>query len=585
MTATVDGTDTAPADEGTPRRSLRDRAAAAGRAAVSKRSHLWPLLVIVALILIVWARPVLGDFAHLRLSNSGDSESFTFSLAWNVHALTTFQNPFFTPNLYAPSGLDLGNAITVPSVSVLVAPVTLLFGSTAGFNTAFLLAIFLGSWSVYLLARALFGSVIGAGIAGALMVVNPYFVGHALGHLNMLWIFGLPLIAYLVVKAVQGRLRGWWLLALTAVIIAFTAGASTELVVTQVVFGILALVVALVFAQKELRLRLLRATAWVAGGGLAGAVLALPIIIAALVSGVPSAPANPPSLYSSDLTNTVAPTELVRFGHSFFAGLTQGWLGNNAENTAYLGIPLLLFLAVLATQLRGRLALGIATFGGLAFVASLGPILAIAGKQTIPLPWAIAELVPGLDHALPGRFSTFVFVAVLLLIAYAWTRVRLPRVVTGIVVLLTFLLMVPNLGKLSFPTLAQDPPFVTSGRLARTITAGDNVLVLPAGQWGPGMRWMSETGFEFDMPTGNGGGAIKPKALDDPVGAALWERKFDFDYRDALPAWLKRNGVDLIIVPTTEPGWNTVVEESLGRSVRPTGGVWVYRPDPASGTW
>jgi hypothetical protein len=555
----------------------------AARATVARRSHLWPLLFLIAAVLIVWALPVLGDFAHLRLSNPGDSESFTFSLAWNIHAITSFQNPFFTPNLYAPNGLDLGNAITVPSVSLLVAPVTMLFGATAGFNVAFLLSIFFASWSVYLLARALFGSVIGASIAALLMVVNPYFAGHALGHLNLMWIFGLPLLAYLFVKSVTGRLPLGWLIAITALIIAFTAGASTELVVTQAVFGVIAIAVALCFAAPDLRARIMRSTAWLAIGAVVGGLLSLPIVIAAVVSGVPAAPGNPPALYASDLTNTIAPTNLVRWGEGPFQTLPPMWLGNGAENTAFLGIPMLIFLAVLAYRVRGRLALGLVTFATIAFIASLGPLLTIAGKQTIPLPWAITAFIPGLDHALPGRFSTFVFETILMLIAYAWSQARLPRIVTAIAVGLTLVLMVPSTAAMAFPTPAKDPAFVTSGRLARTLHSGDNVLVLPAGQWGPGMRWQTELGFDFDMPTGNGGGAIRPKALDDPVGNALWQTDLDFDYPSKLPPWLERNKVDLIIVPTDSPQWNDVVEKALGRSVKQTGGVWVYHPDPGGG--
>ncbi|MDQ1587905.1 MAG: hypothetical protein QOJ77_1070, partial [Microbacteriaceae bacterium] len=389
---------------------------------------------------------------------------------------------------------------------------------------------------------------------------------------------------YLFVKTVTGRLPIGWMITLTALVIAFTAGASTELVVTQVVFGVLAIAVALLFATKALRARVLRSTLWLGIGAAAGGVLSLPVVIAALVAGVPSAPGNPPALYASDLTNTIAPTQLVRWGESFFSSLPPTWLGNDAENTAFLGIPLLLFLAVLSHRTRGRLALGVATFGALAFIASLGPLLTIAGKQTIPLPWAITAFIPGLDHALPGRFSTFVFVAILLLVAYAWSQVRLPRVVTAIAVACTVVLMVPNTAAMLFPTVAKDPAFVTSGRLARTIRPGDNVLVLPAGQWGPGMRWETELNFDFDMPTGNGGGAIRPKALDDPVGMALWVQNLDFDYAAELPAWLKRNKVDLIIVPTDQPAWNTVIEKTLGRSVKQTGGVWVYRPN-ADGDW
>ncbi len=152
----------------------------------------------------------------------------------------------------------------------------------------------------------------------------------------------------------------------------------------------------------------------------------------------------------------------------------------------------------------------------------------------------------------------------------------MPRIVVALGVAFTFLLLQPNFAVMQMPVVVSDPKFVTSGAIERYIKQGDNVLVLPAGQWGPGMRWEDELDFSFDMPTGNGGGANTPEALDDPVGGALWSRDLGFDYRDELRPYLKRYEVDLVLVPATEPAWKKIVD-SAGLHGRAVGGVWIYQ--------
>lgn len=557
-------------------RSRRDRMRGAGQRLVSRGGHLWPLLFLAGWTTAVWAWPVLRGFAHLRLSNPGDSESFAWYLSWNVHALTNGMNPFFTPNLYAPDGMDLGNAISVPSVSILVAPVTVLFGGTAGFNTAFLLAIFFGGAAVYLLARELFGSALGASLAGALVVVSPYFTGHALGHLNMMWVFGLPLLAYLVARWVRGRLRRRWFVVSVASTVAFTIGASTELFVTQSVFAVVAFIVAVAFATTAVRGRLTAALPWLALGGLGGVALGAPVIVAALRAGIPETIANPPALYATDLTNVVAPTYLNLIGDSFFAVLRSRWLGNDAENTAYLPITLLVLVLAVLIVCRERMVAGITAFAVVTFVFSLGPYLTIAGAQTVPMPWTFAGHVPGLDHALTSRFSVFVFMALALLVARGWASGALPRWFVGAAVALTCVLLLPNLRVMPFPVDASVPEYVSSGALSEEVAEGENVLVLPAGQWGPGMRWMDELDFEFEMPTGNGGGAEPPDALLTPVGQALFYQRMDFDFEDELLPYLQETDVELVVVDGGHPQWKAIMDEVLPGAAEAEGGVWVY---------
>ncbi|MBO3083837.1 glycosyltransferase family 39 protein [Cellulomonas fengjieae] len=555
---------------------LRSRARARTARALRRDGHLWPTVTLVLWIIVCWARPILRDPRNLRLSNPGDSESFAYYLSWNVHALTNLEDPFFAPNLYAPEGLDLGNAISVPAVSILVSPISAAFGGTAGYNAAILLSILFAGLAVYLLARELTGSVVGGTLAGALMVVSPYVTGHSLSHLNLMWVFGLPLLAYLVVRAVRGTLRRRWLVVWTAAIVAFTLGASTELMVTESVFALVALVIALVVVRGPARATLLRTVPWLALGAVIGAIVASPVIAAGLSSGIPESVANPPSLYSSDLTNVVVPTEQLLVGDSFFADLRTRWLGNGAENTAYLPFTLLLLVLASAIARPSRLQAGVGAFAAVALLFSFGPVLNIAGSPTVPLPWRLAELVPGLDHALPARFSAFVFMALAVLVAEAWARRALPRWFVGGCVAISAVLLLPNLAQLGFPTDAHEPPFVTDGAIKEVVEPGDNVLVLPAGQWGPGMRWQDTLDFSFDMPTGNGGGAQAPEALSDPVGWALYNRDLEFDYAGTLPEYLQEYDVDTVIVDGTHPAWDAVVSEALGTSGRQVGGVHVY---------
>jgi hypothetical protein len=243
---------------------------------------------------------------------------------------------------------------------------------------------------VYLLAKELFSSVGGATLAGALTAVSPYLAGHALGHLNLMWVFGLPFLAYLVTRSVRGRLRTRWLVALVALTVAFTIGASTELFVTQAVFGCVGLAVAVVTATAELRRRLIHTVPWLALGGVVGLLLASPVILAALRTGLPDTVANPAWAYPTDLTNLVAPTPVTLLGDGFFAGLRSTWLANDAENTGYLPITLLLLAGATVVLCRWRLSAGLALFAGIALLFSFGPVLTVAGWQSVPLPWTWA---------------------------------------------------------------------------------------------------------------------------------------------------------------------------------------------------
>lgn len=546
---------------------------------VGTRSHLWPLLALAVGTVLIWAQPVFGRFTTARLSNPGDSASFEFYLGWNLHAIATWQDPFFTPNLYAPTGLDLGNAISVPAVSLLVAPVTVTLGVTAAYNVAFLLGIWTTAAAVYLLARRLFGSILGATGAGAMVTLSPYFAGHALGHLNLMWTFALPLICYVGVRAAQGAIRPRWIVVVTAFSGAFAMGSSTELAVTQAGFIVFAGIVALIFCTRQYRTRLVRSTPWFALGGVVAGVLSAPIVYVALRAGVPAKPFNPPSMYSIELTNLVVPTVLMKHGEGYFLAAATNWLGNGSEQTAFLPVTLIAFIVVYAIATRARVPAALAVFVIGTTICGFGPFLTINGVATIPMPWYLTDVIPGLNHALPVRFTAFSYMAMALMVAHAWASRALPRWFTASTLVGTLILTYPNLAPF-FPVDTTVPALVADGGLAAKLHPGDNVLVLPAGQFGPGMHWMAELDYSFVMPTGNGGGANPPPALSDPVGAALFATDTTFDYPADLPRYLDDYQVDVVVVPTADQEWLGIAERSLGEPQVRDGGVALWRVTP-----
>ncbi|WP_125566745.1 hypothetical protein [Nocardioides baekrokdamisoli] len=540
------------------------------------------MALLALLTVAVYAGPALSAFNSLRLGTPGDSTEFQYFLGWNVHALAHFQNPFFTHSVFAPDGLHLATVASIPSVSILVAPVTLLIGSTAAYNTALLLGIASSAAAMYLLAREMFSNAVAALLVGALMVVSPYEAEHGLGHLNLVWIGGLPFVAYLTVRLFKGTVSRRWYVLGTAVAVAFTIGASTELFVTGSLFGAIALLIAHLLSSDADRVALRACLLPLALGVLVGLLLASPAIWAALTTGLPSEGLNGPGAFSSDLTNLVLPAGAAP-GSSYVASISRLWIGNQAENTAYLPVTLLALVVIAVVCARGhRVARGILIFIGTAVILSFGPSLTIAGHRVLVWPGIILAALPVTRFALPGRFSAYVFMGAVLLVAYAWSSGRIRRAwVLGLSVG-TFVLLYPSFGGLGVPVDTRPAAYVSSGQLARE-HGGESILVLPPGQYGPGLIWETDTNFAFRMPTGPCCGATFPPQYRDPTAAALYSLPHGFDWARALPPYLTRVGVTTVLVDPSAHDWLQIMRRAFPGKGRVVGGVWVFDLTSAPG--
>src|SRR5262249_1210000 len=152
------------------------------------------------------------------------------------------------------------------------------------------------------------------------------------------------------------------------------------------------------------------------------AVALSPYLYAIVAHGFPRLPISEPDVYSSDVLNLFVPTPLLLIGGAALEPVARGFSGNYAEAGAYLGLPLLLIIALFAgshwRRPEGRFLLCAL---GTVVLASLGPSLHVAGQSTIPLPWRLALWLPVIKTALPGRFAVYAAL-IAAIIAALWLR-------------------------------------------------------------------------------------------------------------------------------------------------------------------
>lgn len=486
-------------------------------APTTTRSNWRPsLLVLVSYLAmaVVYFGATWRDPAHRLIGSRGDPTLFVWYLRWIPWAVAHGHNPLFASYVNAPYGINVmwNTAMLLPSL--VVAPVTALWGPIVSYNVLATVALGLSGWTAWWAFRRVGGLGWGAWIAGLAFAFSPFMVSQSLGHLQMTTAFLLPVIgvaAYEVV--VTQRLtprRGGIVLGLLLAAQALTGEELLAIAGVGLAVGTLVLAV---LHRADVRARVghaVRACAW--AGGTAVVVAGGPLLYQFLGPQVVHGSAQPPDLYVTDLYAPLVPTPLTWLHTHWSAAYAQRFAARGGEWSAYLGIPLIVLLVALVVRLRTRkgvLAAGITALGML--VLSLGPHLHPGGhKWPVPLPWAVIGAARPLDSLLPVRLMVVVgFLAAGLLglaVESAWrVRRRLRPVALGGVLLV--LASVTPLTR--FPSAAvYEPPFFRSPDVG-LIPAGSLVVVAPFPV--PGnvstLRWQAAAGFRYRMA---GGYALAP---------------------------------------------------------------------------
>jgi hypothetical protein len=388
---------------------------------VKTNTYALPALGYVALSLIVMA-PVLPVFG-VAIPGGPIAEVDGWQNVWNlwwVHrALMTPTNPFFTPLLFYPQGVDLTLQTLNVSNGILFLPVTALFGPIAAYNAAVLAALVLSGVGGYALALRVSGDRLAAFIGGAVFAFSPF-------HLTKIWDGQLEMIAlqwpafyaFFLLRAVED-LR-WRDALIAGVFLALTGYTSWYYLFFFGVYSLMFAALWLARGPGERRWGMARQCGIVAG---TGGLLLAPLIIAAgraartmTAAGIRFDPSNPLDLiliHSANLYDLLLPSGLHPLWGRAVEALVRTWHPYIGAWNIALGYTALT-LAVVALALARTRAWRWAVIGLAAIVLALGPLVHIGTVRTaIPLPYQILLTLPGMDLA--RRPSHFVVIATLML--------------------------------------------------------------------------------------------------------------------------------------------------------------------------
>ncbi len=144
--------------------------------------HLALLLVYLAAgVAVTWPR---ASYITGLLPESRDVSSYVWDLQWIAHQVVHLGNPWFTTQMAAPVGIQLGFDTTMPLVGLIMTPVTLGFGPSAAFTLLTILAPGLACYVMYRAAR-LWLAAPGAIAAGTLFGLSAMLDWQDWYHLNI----------------------------------------------------------------------------------------------------------------------------------------------------------------------------------------------------------------------------------------------------------------------------------------------------------------------------------------------------------------------------------------------------------------
>jgi hypothetical protein len=400
-----------------------------------RRARRWmpPLLCIsvyTALAAFVYGAHSPVTSAALPPCACGDVSSQTWMLSWPAYALSSGHNPFYSSFVAYPGGVNLMSNTAAPLLGFLMAPVTLTLGPVSAFNLVMRLAFVLSAVSMCFVLRRWTRWWPAAFIGGLIYAYSPYMEGQGLSHNFLLFVPLPPLMLALLDEILLRRrhpVRNGILLG---------AAATAQLLISAEVllmFGLLAafgLVVLVLRHPVGFVERVGDIVRGLGAAALTGAVLAgYPLWMYFAGPYHISGPPHPTSLlsqYYSSVDGLIYPSTLQRFtlGHWLVKGqaVTQG---GNSEYTTYLGIPLLILMALILVRFR---RVGLVPFFSLialvAWVITLGPTLHLGTTHhpAIKLPYYWLQSVALINGALDLRYSLIMYLAAAVVVAVGLDR-------------------------------------------------------------------------------------------------------------------------------------------------------------------
>jgi hypothetical protein len=528
---------------------------------------------------LIFGHDLLAGLSAVHLGRGPDPTFFMWLLKWWPHALALHANPFISPNVWAPDGLNLAWETAIPLASLAMAPVTNLLGPVVSYNLLCMLCPALAGWTAFVLARHIGTRWHAALVAGYLFGFSSYMLSEMTGgHPALMLIFPVPLFAMIALKAYAQEIKPAAFAALAALLIVVEFLLSAEIAATMEVFGGIALLLAWYLTDNSRRKRVesLIVPLMLANAG--AVVFLAPYLYCMFAYGVPRAAINSPAAFSTDLLNFIVPTRTVQIGAiAPLEAIAASFPGNIGEAGGYIALPLLLIAALYGrAHWQETATRWLFLMLAIIAVAELGPRLHAGGITMIGMPWKLATHLPLLGNALPARFSMYASLIIAMVVALWLSRDAISLPIRWTLIVLVMVFSLPNLAPQAFTAAVDLPPFFASPLYRSYLKPNETVLVLPFGITGSSMLWLAQTDMYFRMAGG--------RSANIPHDYQAWPIVNSFTTKTLLPdperqleAFCAAHRVTTILAEAAQNDLWAPMLAAIDKSPRTAGGMIIYR--------
>jgi hypothetical protein len=555
-----------------------------------RASHLrpaWKALIAFAIyqliaiaILVV---PILPRFTTQHIGGGlNDSRYFQWAMTWTPWALLHGLNPLQNGYLFAPDGTSMAWSTFVPGPAIVMWPITSLFGPMTSVNTLVAVSPALAGWAAYLVCNRLTKRFWPSLAGGFLFGFSSYLVVNTIGFINLVLVFPLPLLVYLVIRRVEGSLGPVAFVAWFAVLLVGLFSISTEVFGTSAIFLGIAYALALAMGTQIRRRLLATGGLILVAGAIAAAVLS-PYLLAVMTNAPEQALRAPERLPAADLLSFIVPTRRSAVGGAAFQQFVATHVLRGTAAQAYMGVGVLAMLVGFALTERRRRETW-ALLGFILFVAAMtmGPVLHIGSVEKGAGPQQLLAKLPWIQSAQPARYAVYSALAVAVVAAlwlvhavgrFAWVR--------WAVVAFAALLLVP--ASMHHRPPVYYPPFFSSDAIARVIQPGENVYVV-GGMRGDELVWQLAADYRFRLAQAYVGPLIH-EMRDGPLALGLNVTETHAPPPpDEIASWMQEHQVAAVIMDDRAASTYRLVLGQAGlEQVYAGEGVTVWRP--AGGAW
>jgi hypothetical protein len=494
---------------------------------------------------INWPSWSQGASNHLVSGVGGDMGQEIWFLKVIQYNLAHGLGLLHSDTINVPHGVNLAALTSMPTLGVLLSPVTALWGPVASYNVATSLAPALGALAMMWASRRWLTTIWARYVAGLLFGFSPYVMAQNWGHLFLSSVALFPVMAALIHEAV---IRQKWNSYVTGFFLglAFTAqlGLSPELLIDGIflLFMVSVLYAALNISRRVMSWNFLKPRLlYLSRAGLVTAAIGLgPALL--FVNYFTNGPGSFEGPYhsvesifhlSTDIAQFVIPTSLIHFSFGlantgdhlgYVLGVGKAHVSDPFEMGGYIGVPLLLVLAGAIVVLRRWRQLAPVYFVAVMSAAlSMGHTLHFMGNDTaLRGPFAGLMKIKFVDNSIASRWTLFMWFGIALIVghvvdwlAHHWPQRsrRLMVSAGGILVALGILAVTPQ-GP--YPAMEQQVPHWFTGAAAHEVPDRTVLVTYPIARGGyplP-MMWQAVSGMNFDL---FGGAAGPQTSFNSPI--------------------------------------------------------------------